>query len=588
VNRPAFIPTFVLWLMLAVKCHAALDVGKPLWGFDGKVLPNAFTVMSIEVGNRGAQPFDGDLVLRDLASGAPLKLAVFLAPGTSRWVQFHPYVGGYVTGWKLTWNDGREREEDMGQPSTGAPATVLLADPDAPGMRAVRMRLFAENLFPATVSATDGLTAVVLDHQPRWDAPRREAFLDWVRRGGTVHLLPGADGAAVQFTDDFSPLNITGNADRQRIGAGLVVRHTITRAEMTEQWLKEHGFAPPELREDGQQNMSDRDGFILHRLAAITRPNIKWGLIYLLTVAYVILIGPVFYVLRKRNYRVLLGGFIATVALFAWVFAVIGRRGYGEKQIYHSVGIARSLGAGRFDVHEWIHAFATTGDIYKFTHGDGSQFYATGFEGDTVRGEIREGKESHIAADIPLFSSRPFLHRGVMNGDDPRLKVEEWTENEIVTQLGKGAVTPIPRSVRVSAAPDFRKRVIAAVIEFNGRYAELTLTPEGFELPPNASFKNAGDFLGKDRYNYYGNYDGSYYGDAEGVVRELRSLHPFFISLANGESLHSKKYIPRPSHAAGSARIFMYADAPPGFAMKNNRFESGQSLVLYVVDIFKP
>jgi hypothetical protein len=32
----------------------------------------------------------------------------------------------------------------------------------------------------------------------------------------------------------------------------------------------------------------------------------------------------------------------------------------------------------------------------------------------------------------------------------------------------------------------------------------------------------------------------------------------------------------------------MYADAPPGFAMKNNRFESGQSLVLYVVDIFKP
>ena len=275
MNRPAFIPAFVLWLMLAVKCHAALDVGKPLWGFDGKVLPNAFTVMSIEVGNRGAQPFDGDLVLRDLGSGAPLKLAVFLAPGTSRWVQFHPYVGGYVPGWKLTWNDGREREEDMGQPSTGAPATVLLADPDAPGMRAVRMRLFAENLFPTTVSATDGLAAVVLDHQPRWDAPRREAFLDWVRRGGTVHLLPGADGAAVQFTDDFSPLNITGSADRQRIGAGLVVRHTITRAEMTEQWLKEHGFAPPELREDGQQNMSDRDGFILHRLAAITRPRMS-------------------------------------------------------------------------------------------------------------------------------------------------------------------------------------------------------------------------------------------------------------------------------------------------------------------------
>ena len=574
-------------LLLAGESYAALQVGVPLWGFDGKVLPNAFTILSIEVSNRGAKPFDGDLVLRDDGSGAPMKQAIFLAPGTARWVQFHPYVGSYVPGWRLTWKDGRDESEDMGRPDTGSPATVLLADPDAPGTRAARMRLFAENLFPTTVGATDGLGAVVLDHQPRWDAARREAFMDWVRRGGIVHVLPGADGAVPQFSDDFAPLNITGG-DRQRVGAGLVARHAITRAEITEQWLKEHGFPAAELRTDGQGNISDRDGFVFHKLAAITRPKINWGLIYLLTVAYVIIIGPVFYLLRKRYYRLLLGGFLATVALFAWVFTIIGRRGYGEKQIYHSIAIARPLGAGRFDVQEWIHAFATTGDIYRFTHGDGGQIYGVHSEGDTVRGEIREGKESHFATDIPLFSSQSFLHRGVMKADDPGLKVETWTENDIIKQLGKGTVTTPLKTFRVSAAPEFRKRVFTAVIEYNGRYSELTLTLGGFELPENAPWKSVKEFWGNNQYYDYGRYSGSEFGNDEAITQHLRGLHPYFICLANGERAFVKKYVPQLPQDPDHARIFLYADAPPGFAMKNKLFESGKSLVLYVADIFKP
>lgn len=585
VNRTGFLPVLALWLLLAGKLSAALQIGPPLWGFDGRVLPNTFTLLSIEVTNRGTHPFDGDLILNDLGSGAPLRLAVYLAPGTSRWVQFHPYVGSYVPGWRLSWNDGQDRSEDMGQPKTDPPATVLLADPESPGLRATRMRLFAENLFPTTVSATDGLSAVVLDHQPRWDAQRREAFMDWVRRGGIVHLLPGSDGAVPQFSDDFSPLNII-TGDRQRVGAGLIARHAITRAEISEQWLKEHGFPPRELKTDGTGNISDPDGFVLHKLAAITRPNINWALIYGLTVLYVVIIGPVFYLLRKRNYRLLLGGFLATVALFAWVFTVIGRRGYGEKQIYHSISIARPLGAGRFDVQEWVHAFATSGDIYKFAHGDGSQLYGTGFEGDTVRGEIREGKESHLAADIPLFSSRPFLHRGVMKAEDPALKVEEWLTKEGALNIGKEAVPPL-KKLRMSAAPEFRKRVFTAMLEYNGRYSDLTLTPGGFELPGNANFKTARDAFGNTNYYDYGGY-GGYYGDAENVVRELRALHPYFICLANGEGIHCKKFVPPITQGANRARIFLYAEAPPGFAMKNERFESGKSLVLYVADLFKP
>ena len=583
MNRTGFLPVLVLLFQLAAKSHAALDIGKPQWGFDGKVPLSSFALFSIEVFNRGAKAFEGDIELSSGGGGAPLKQSVFLAPGTSRVVQFHPYIGSYVPNWRLSWNDGRGYSEDVGQPQNGAPATVMLADPDAPGTRAVRMRLFAENLFPTTVGATDGLGAVVLDHQPHWDSTRREAFLDWLRRGGTVHLLPGPDGAAAQFSDDLEPLNIADGAMQKHVGAGLVAKQDTTRAEVTEQWLKEHGVAPPELRTDGRGQLTDVDSFVFRKLAAITRPNINWALIYVLTVAYVILIGPVFYFLRKRNYRLLLGGFLATVALFAWVFTVIGRRGYGEKQIYHSIAIARALGAGRFDVQEWIHAFATTGDIYKFGHGDSVQLYGTESDGDTVRGEIHEGKAAYFAADIPLFSSRPFLHRGVMKAEDPALKVEEWTENDSIKSDASG-VMPSLRTFRASTAPEFRKRIFTAVLERDGRYSELALTPDGFGLAGNSSSKSSEDFFGKNQYYDYG----SSYGDAESVARELRGLHPFFICLVNGDPAHFRKYLTQAPRGADHVRLFLYADAPPGFAMKNDRFESGMSLVLYVADIFKP
>jgi hypothetical protein len=439
------------------------------------------------------------------------------------------------------------------------------------------MRLFPENLFPATVSATDGLSAVVLDHQPHWEAPRREAFLDWVRRGGIVHLLPGADGAFPKFTDDLAVLDITAG-DRQRIGAGLVVKHTIGRAEITEQWLKEQGFPQPEIRAAGKGAV-DIDNFSFNKLGAITRPNINWTLIYWLTLLYVVLIGPVFYVLRKRNYRLLLGGFLATVVLFAWVFTVIGRRGYGEKQIYHTLAIARPLGGGRFDVHEWIHAFATSGDIYRFEHAGGGHLYGTASYEENVRGEIVTGRESHFSADIPLFSSRPFLHRGVMKTDDPRLKVEHW---------GLKAGSATSNTLRVSAAPEFRANVFTAILEHDGRYSEMAVTGEGFELREVTRAKPASEFFEQNRYYDYGRGYYGEYGDADSIIRSLRSLHPLFICFANGEGAYFQKHLAMPPRSADQARLFLYAEGPPEFGMKNDRFQRGRSLVLYVMDIFKP
>jgi hypothetical protein len=495
-------------------------------------------------------------------------------------VQFHPYVGTYTPQWRLAWDGSERGSVEIDRPDSGPPATVLLADPSAPGTRSVRMRLFAENLFPATVAATDGLHAVVLDHQPRWEGPRRQAFLDWVTRGGVVHLLPGPGGALPHFTEELSALNVA--TDRANIGSGIVVKHAFASAEITEKSLQDAGFPGPQTANNSSGNIHDLDGFLFRKLASVTRPRISWGAIYLLTIVYVVLIGPVFYLLRRRDYRLLLGGLLVTIAAFAWIFTVVGRRGYGEKQIYHSLAIARSLGKGRFDVHEWIHAFATSGDVYRFEHAGGGHLYAALGEGEATRGVVHEGRESYFDADIPLFSSRPFLHRGVIAAGGGGFAVTKW---ETMPAAGGERL----KAISVSADPATVGTTISAVLEHQGRYFDLARTERGFEMKPGAIGMTSSEFFGQENfYDSGAGWYGSDFGDAEAIMSRLRSLHRVFISHANGDKAYFRNYITRPRPSDGRARLMVYAEAPPAFGLKSDRFQAGRQFVLYVQDIFKP
>jgi len=247
----AFAVLFVA--LLGSQLAGALEIREKRWGFDGRVRGGRFNVLSILVANPGAQNFDGQFVLEDRRGleksiGAPTVQPVFLSAGTQRWVQFYVFVNQPGGEWNLRWGKRPGEQEKIDGAQFAAPARVLLVDPESPFVQSAGLRAFPDDLFPTTVTVLEALEAVALDHVPRWETARREAFLDWLRAGGIVHLLRGADGQFPQFPEALAALNPS--TERTRHGAGLIVRHEIARTEMNEMYLGSHGFPAPELKTD--------------------------------------------------------------------------------------------------------------------------------------------------------------------------------------------------------------------------------------------------------------------------------------------------------------------------------------------------
>lgn len=543
-----------------------------MWGFNGTVVQGMFNPLSVEIRNGGPKVFDGEIFLN--GDSAPSVQQVFLAPGSSRVVQFFPYIQDAYRKFSLAWKDDRENEVGLDDVRVGAPAVTILADPNGPSLRSAKMRVFPENLFPPTVAATHALAAVVLDHAPRWDPPRREAFVDWVSSGGIVHLVRGINDELPQFTEELAVLNST--AERTAVGAGVVLRHVATLADVSEDWLKTKGFPAPGIHKDGKGQTYDFDASLFARLSAVTRPNIAWGLIYGLTAIYIALIGPVFYILRKRDYRLLLLGFLLTVAGFAWIFTIVGRRGYGEKQIYHSIAIARSLGGARWDVTEWIHAFATSGDTYRFQHAGGSQLYAAPSNNETVRGSITAGKDAHFDADIPLFSSRPFLHSGALTGDDCSVEVAAW-EN---VRAGASGI----EKLQLKPGAGFPQKVLKVIAQSGNDFYAVE-QKQNLWSAGDTTLLPRGDLFPQHEYDQSWRYQNA---DAETSKQQLRELAGALVARSENLSEAFKIHIPRRPPAADHIRLFIYAEAPAGFRLAGDQFQSGIGYVLYVQDISKP
>jgi hypothetical protein len=457
--------------------------------------------------------------------------------------------------------------------NTGAPPCVWLRDLDSPFTAGGTLKSFPDPLFPTSAVGAEGLDAVVLDHVPNWEPVRREAFLDWVKLGGTVHLLPGSDGSLPIFGEGLKELDTKDEV--LRIGAGRVVHHTISAREVSAQYLADHGYPARKLETEKSPVVYDMDSSFFRDLSSVTRPKVSWSLINFLMITYVLIIGPVHnYYRRRMDYRVSILVFLGCVALFGFALGVTGRRGYGESQTVHSLGIARSLGGGKVDVTQWVSAFATSGDRYELTHRAPANLYAPDRWAEAGSGVIFNGKEGHMIMDIPLYSARSFVHRAIMTGaDDTAVTVEKWG----------GSPTAL-KDLRLKVGPGFPK-VIGEMHAVHGSHIyDLELRDGALEL--KGPSQNLSNYFATDKLNV-ANYQNFVTGANPTTSEVLRMVGPVLAARAIHQPGIFATIVPAPKDRA-EIQLLITAPAPPSLQLQGKGFAREDGWVLYVQDVYKP
>ena len=408
----------------------ALEVLEASWGFDGNVVMDTFNPLNVVVRNNTGARYDGDIRLVE-TSGTGMRSGriggiyvepCYLEPGAMRLIQFYPKVSADYRGWRLQFRGGVHA---LPQVRDHKPATVRMVDGDASFIRSSPLfRDFMHQRFPTTVGATDGLWGAVLNYVPEFSPAQRSAFIDWLKAGGQLHLFKDTTGEHPEFQWGQQPLELPADSDNNwlRVGYGRVFWHEAQLEGLTEaKWQSLIGETEP-THDSSDNYYNSLDGSIHPGLESVTRLRVAWPLVYLAALVYIAILGPGHYLWARRktrDYRVVLVVLIGSFALFSYIFAFIGRRGYGERTTVSTAGIARHIEGNRYDVMTWANVFVTSGDDYELKHPAKHSLYATGESYDAINAQMHNGRGGSMTVEIPIFSSKQFVHRGSMMGPAP-------------------------------------------------------------------------------------------------------------------------------------------------------------------------
>ncbi len=598
-----------LWLCLVIGVWWAsssafgLDISEPQWGFDGRVRLHRFNLLTITVDNPSPQPVELEMELRKSRGmdsiDAKLVEPIFLAPGARRTVQFYPYITDDWGSWRLS--IGRD-SIDIQQPRVSRRgARVLLDSADVLGDSKGNLKRFPDHQFPASVTGTDNLEAVVLDHVPNWDEPRRQAFLDWLHRGGTVVVLQGSNGKLPTFSGALAPLNSP--LDSHRFGSGLIRRRDQTRGQLTREearslWAVLPNRAPAEMipgqpmpanLDEDEEDTGYKQGFqygdggggafssssYLSELKAMTRPEHNWLLLHLMFWVYILLIFPGCYLVGKHrnDFRVVYLALIGTVAIFSLAFGIVGQRGYGESTTVHSVAIVSPLPDGQLDVAQWSNVFVTGGAIYDIRHKGTGTLYSTCQETEAVNGFIKNGAEALFRVDIPPFSSREFAHRIKAAGALPNVRVERFaTENGGLKELALAVDGTFPKTDEL-------------VVLYRDRFYSLYEQKAEGRLMFRSSVGSVPAYLRVEQnQNNYNPWISSQHEETP-EQRYQKLFHPLAtrsLNIRNVTDANAVRWAP------DRVRLMYYADLLPELFVQNTRFTNQKGKALYCIDLPVP
>ncbi len=605
-----FVVAVLMWQGLS-RVATAIDVEEVRWGFNGKVAPNRFNVLSVLISNQTPQTFSGDLTLYKRLGGggyidAKITESVTISSFSNKWVQFYPYVNGGWGGaisnetWQLVY--GRGSSFDLPQPRAAKFQRIILDDPSGVASRTGILKSMPDSLFPSFVSATDALQVVGMDREPRsWIPTQKEAFLDWVHLGGTVLLFLGPTGKHPEFAAPLSALNSpldelrvgTGRvlkmpmernkfleADARRVFAGLP-RNILSQGEKAEDVIDTIDAAP----QQDQQNYNYSEGTdpfpsssFLSQLKEMTKPDHNWLLLHFMFWVYIAMVFPGCYLLGKRwsDFRVVYAALLGTVVLFSVLFSIVGQRGYGESTAVHSVAIARGLPGGGLDVSQWSNVFVTSGADYLLKHEGFGTLYSTTSDTEQVNGIINSGIDGGFMVDIPPFSNREFALRMKLPTGSPKITIDK-------VDISEGRLKELLLSIDGIQPTETQSMNLL----FRGRFFSLFWQNDKLKLASDTgdirSMLRVDSMQGWANTNNYG-----YPYNKPSPKPEERFSLMLTPLLGRSFNVTRNSDVDQIRLPDDIARIFIYSKMPSGFNVQNNRLGAQNGQILYCLDVPLP
>lgn len=559
----------------------AMQVDEVRWGFDGWVVPHCFQPLSVLMSNPTGEPVSATVVLECTQGigrvGAPLAKDVYLSPYARRWVQFYPYVANQWTGWRLVWGRNENQRFDLAQPSVASgPVLVQLTDGNALTAARGGVARFDEAAFPPSVTATDALGAAILDHEPRWEPVRRAAFMSWLRRGGVAVIMHESPGSFPTFTAELSPLNTL--EDLTPLGSGWIMRRPILARDITAEIRDELNLFADDTKQTVNMNLGQSPGDqVIPALKQFTRPEHNWPLIFTLSIAYILLLGPINWLIgRKVDYKLALGVLAVSVITFGAIFFRIGQRGFGETDRVHSFAYARPLGDGACDVTQWTNLFVTAGDTYTLAYDSPFNLYSTYFQNEPVPGVIRNGAPGSFDVTIPMYASREVVQRSVLPLQGELIaSIEEFQDSD-------------PPSIKLRSGPGFPDDVFAIWLVYQQKVYSLKTwdglivgATQGVELTQYR--QQVAQTAGMYTSTYY------YYQDTNAAARQRNAVEAMGqLLLLHNFARYTPKTNNPPAPMTDRAQLFILATAPDAWQPERTDPPLGRASahVVYHIDLF--
>ncbi|MCA8997868.1 MAG: hypothetical protein KDA80_12810 [Planctomycetaceae bacterium] len=550
-KRPGFPLLIVaLWLGLPISASAQLQVeGKPQWGFDGLVRSEQFNLLTIDVANLSDRPWEGNFILEagtglsrsDIPILQPDQFIEAFGRRRLQFVVFVPRRNEYM----LKWGRRPDQSYQIDEPDEARePAIVQFVRPEAVRAGVDGVPTFDESEFPTSAAGLTGLGTVILDHVPRWSEAQTQAFSDWILAGGTVHLFQETAGITPEFSGRLQSLNEP--SDVFPLGGGIVYRHKSTAQQSETSFSK--------IRKAGQYyrqwNVSDS---LFTILKEITRPQHNWIVIYLLAVAYLLLLFPGCWLLgRKRgDYRITYGAVLGIIALFSFGFRTVGARGYGESTSINAVAVVRPTSGGRAVVTMWSNLFVTSGSNYDIRHPFEGNVYSTGQMIEAVPGFALNRPIGRVQTEIPSFSSRTLVNTGVVNDFRLTPDREPFQIDLVDAKLTGGGLTEL--SVRVQGLSSDASLFVVS----GDRLAALRDIGDGTHRLQSPA-QMLGQAINQDFWRVNRNYSGVNEATTDQLLQKTRTLLlSWDLGLSSDEERNTFK-LPE-----GEIRVYAEVDLPP-------------------------